>query len=72
MSIELCWCYGGKLCLGNCPDTDPQRTGIPPQEAKAESEEAKKTAQLVQSFLRQVAEILVDEDPANMVLLERI
>jgi 2,3-bisphosphoglycerate-independent phosphoglycerate mutase len=59
----------GEDLSGQLPDTDPQRTGIDPQEAKAKSEDANKTAQLVQSFLRQVAKILADEDPANMVLL---
>jgi 2,3-bisphosphoglycerate-independent phosphoglycerate mutase len=54
---------------GQLPDTDPQSTGIKPEEPKAKAEVAKKTALLVQSFLRQVADILADEAPANMVLL---
>jgi 2,3-bisphosphoglycerate-independent phosphoglycerate mutase len=59
----------GDNLSGQLPDTDPQSTGIPPEKPKAKTEDAKKTALLVQSFLRQAAEILADEDPANMVLL---
>jgi len=59
---------GGDLS-GQLPDTDPQGTGIKPEEPKAKAEVAKKTALLVQSFLRQAADILADETPANMVLL---
>jgi 2,3-bisphosphoglycerate-independent phosphoglycerate mutase len=50
-------------------DTDPQTTGVPPREPEASSDAAAKTAQLVQSFLRQVKEVLADEEPANMVLM---
>lgn len=59
----------GEGLSGDLPDTDPQRTGIPPNESKAQSPDAEKTATLVQSFLRQVGEVLADETPANGVLL---
>jgi 2,3-bisphosphoglycerate-independent phosphoglycerate mutase len=59
----------GNDLSGQLPDTDPQSTGLTPNEPKPKTEGAKKTALLVQSFLRQVAEVLADEDPANMVLL---
>lgn len=54
---------------GDLQDTDPQGTGIPPQEPKAGSDAAEKTALLVQSFLRQIKEVLAEEDLANIVLL---
>lgn len=59
----------GEGLSGDLQDTDPQSTGLPPNEPKAGSKDAAKTAVLVQSFLRQVQEILADETPANMVLM---
>lgn len=54
---------------GNLPDIDPQRTGVKPNRATANSPDSQKTADLVDSFLSQVKEILAYENPANMVLL---
>ncbi len=54
---------------GDLNDTDPQRTGIKPHPAKANSDSSEKTAYLVNHFIDQVREVLRDEDPANMVLL---
>ncbi|PSN18165.1 phosphoglycerate mutase [filamentous cyanobacterium CCP5] len=51
------------------PDTDPQRTGIPPNPPKARHESAKKTVRLVRSFLDQVNQVLAAEAKANGVLL---
>lgn len=59
----------GEGLSGDLPDTDPQSTGYAPNEPKARSEAAEKTAVFVQSFLRQVKQVLAEEDPANMVLL---
>ncbi len=59
----------GEGLSGKLQDTDPQATGIPPQEVKANHDDAEKTALLVQSFLRQVKQVLAAEDPANIVLL---
>lgn len=59
----------GEDLAGNLQDTDPQSTGIAPQEPLAKSANAEKTARLVQSFLRQVNEALADENPANGLLL---
>lgn len=59
----------GENLSGELQDTDPQSTGIPPQEAKAKAEAAQPTALLVQSFLRQVQQVLADQTPANGVLL---
>ena len=54
---------------GDLPDTDPQRTGVAPHQATANSQDSEKTAKLVNSFIEQVKQILADESPANMVLL---
>ena len=59
----------GKGLGGDLPDTDPQRTGVAPNQPQANSEASAKTAKLVTSFIEQVQEILADESPANMVLL---
>ena len=54
---------------GNLCDTDPQSTGVEPHEPTARTEEAHHTAQIVRSFVTQVRDVLVDEQPANMILL---
>jgi 2,3-bisphosphoglycerate-independent phosphoglycerate mutase len=59
----------GKGLGGDLPDTDPQRTGVAPNQPQANSEASAKTAKLVNSFLEQVKQILASESPANMVLL---
>ena len=59
----------GKGLSGNLQDTDPQSTGIPYRDPKADSDEAEATALLVQSFLHQVRPVLASETKANMVLL---
>jgi len=53
-------------------DTDPQQTGVPPLEPQVteESAAARRTAQVVAEFLRQVREILRGKHPkANMMLM---
>lgn len=50
-------------------DTDPQREGFPPLDPKALAPEAKRTAELVQSFLTQARSALAEEPRANMLLL---
>ncbi|MEC4813782.1 MAG: 2,3-bisphosphoglycerate-independent phosphoglycerate mutase [Scytonema sp. PMC 1069.18] len=54
---------------GSLEDTDPQMTGVSPQEPKAKSEDSQKTAEIVRSFIHQVREVLADEHPANMILM---
>jgi 2,3-bisphosphoglycerate-independent phosphoglycerate mutase len=68
-NIEPSWFLRGENLSGDLQDTDPQSTGLPPNEPKASSKQAEQTALLVQSFLRQVKDVLADEDPANMLLL---
>jgi len=59
----------GEGLRGEIQDTDPEREGLPPLEAKALVPEAKETAARVQNILSQVGKILADEPKANMVLL---
>ncbi len=50
-------------------DTDPQKTGLNPLDAKALDSSSEKTAGIVNKFVAKVKEALKDEHPANMVLL---
>jgi 2,3-bisphosphoglycerate-independent phosphoglycerate mutase len=57
---------------GNVADTDPQRTGVPPLEPQGSDPESKKTAEICAEFLRQAAEVLKDDSPANLMTLRGI
>lgn len=61
----------GQGLSGALADTDPQEVGEEPLPAEALglSEEAERTAKLVDQFTDQAREILADHYPANMVLL---
>jgi 2,3-bisphosphoglycerate-independent phosphoglycerate mutase len=61
--------FRGEGLHGEIQDTDPEREGIPPLEAKALVPEAQGTAARVQDILSQVGRILADEPKANIVLL---
>ncbi len=52
-------------------ETDPQKTGVPPHTVKPldGSSTAQKTADLLNSFLKNVKTKLSSENPANMILL---
>jgi 2,3-bisphosphoglycerate-independent phosphoglycerate mutase len=52
-------------------DTDPQREGLAPLPVAPTSNDpaAKRSAELVDAFLRQATELLKDERPANYILL---
>ena len=50
-------------------ETDPQRLGAAPVEAKPLLQGAEKTAQAVNAFLGEARQVLREEQPANMVLL---
>jgi 2,3-bisphosphoglycerate-independent phosphoglycerate mutase len=50
-------------------ETDPQEVGEKPLKAKALAPASEKAAGLVQEFVRQAAEVLKDEEKANMLLL---
>lgn len=50
-------------------DTDPQREGMPPHDPRALDPAAKRTAEILQSFLDQAQKVLAAEPRANMLLL---
>jgi 2,3-bisphosphoglycerate-independent phosphoglycerate mutase len=50
-------------------DTDPGRVGGPPLEVEAETTEARGTAELVDTWVREARTRLKGHEPANMVLL---
>ncbi len=53
---------------GEINDTDPQEVGKAPFNPKGEDQASQKTADYVANFLKQVKEILKDEQPANFIL----
>ncbi len=50
-------------------DTDPQGTGVAPLAPRARDAASERTARLAAEFIRQAAELLRDESPANMLTL---
>ena len=50
-------------------ETDPQRAGVPPQEAMALAPEAETTARVISVFTEEARRLLIEEERANMVLL---
>jgi 2,3-bisphosphoglycerate-independent phosphoglycerate mutase len=50
-------------------DSDPQQTGKPPLQVQPLARDAQYTAELVQSFTRQVFDVLKDEPQANAILM---
>lgn len=54
---------------GGLEDMDPQKTGVPPGKAEPREAGAKRTAELVDRFVRKAEEILAGEHPANGILL---
>jgi 2,3-bisphosphoglycerate-independent phosphoglycerate mutase len=50
-------------------DTDPQQEGVPPLDPRPLDPAAKRTAEILQSFLLQARKVLADEPRANMLLL---
>jgi 2,3-bisphosphoglycerate-independent phosphoglycerate mutase len=53
---------------GNVNDTDPQKVGEKPREAKGADSDSEKTAKYVNEFIAKVKSTLKDEHPANMIL----
>ena len=54
---------------GQVTDTDPQKVGVRPIEARATGQDSEKTAALVRSFVEQARKMLADASPANALLL---
>lgn len=50
-------------------DTDPQKIGVEPLIAVAESPEAQRVAEVANEFVRKTAKLLRDEEKANYILL---
>jgi 2,3-bisphosphoglycerate-independent phosphoglycerate mutase len=59
----------GKELSDRIDDTDPQKTGMKPLEAKGKSNDSKRTAELVNEFSEKAKIALSDHSPANMILL---
>lgn len=59
----------GDELVGEIDDTDPQEVGEKPLPPRPLSQEADKTASLVEQFVNQARQVLADQSPANMLLL---
>lgn len=57
---------------GNVNDTDPQRTGVPPLKPQGSDPASQKTAEILAEFMRQAAEILKNDQPANLLTMRGI
>ena len=64
--------FRGEGLGGRINDTDPQITGVPPEEPVGRDEPSQKTAGICREFLRQAAEILADDVPANLLTMRGI
>lgn len=63
--------FTGRDLSAEVTDTDPQRSGLAPLPCEAKpgaGAKARKTAELVNSYLEKASEILADESPANMII----
>jgi 2,3-bisphosphoglycerate-independent phosphoglycerate mutase len=63
--------FRGEGFSGELSDTDPQRVGLAPLPVQPhdDSPEARKSADLANSFVEKANEVLADQHPANTVLL---
>ena len=61
--------FQGKELKGDLTDADPQKDGLEAKGIVGLSPEARRTAEIVNSFLKKVAEILKPFHPANTILL---
>ncbi len=61
--------FRGEGLDGRIADADPQTPGLPPKLAQALAPEAERTAEIANTFIRKVEEVLKDEHPANTILL---
>lgn len=59
----------GRGLEGDVTDTDPQATGMPPNDPDAVSPGSRKTALLVRDFLRKAGDVLVGEPGANAIIM---
>jgi len=64
--------FRGEGLGGRINDTDPQATGVPPEEPVGVDEPSQKTAGICREFLKQAGEILADDAPANLLTMRGI
>ena len=62
----------GAGLAGGLSDSDPQKSGIPPNKVQAQQPEAEASAQLVNDVIAQASQLLKEEREANTVLLRGI
>lgn len=62
----------GSNARGDVEDTDPQAVGLQPLTAKAKNPESSITADVINSFITQAADILRADHPANMITFRGI
>jgi 2,3-bisphosphoglycerate-independent phosphoglycerate mutase len=59
----------GNGLLPDITDTDPQKTGVKPLKSEAKTTSEQNTANLVNEFIEKSMSLLIDQHPANMILL---
>lgn len=64
--------FRGEGLGGGVTETDPQKEGKKPLQAKAVDTDSEKTAAIVNRFIEIAGEILKDSKPANMILMRGI
>ena len=61
--------FRGTNLSGALADTDPQQLGVSPRSVQPLSPESQGTAKIVEEFIAQTRKYLVDQRPANMILM---
>jgi 2,3-bisphosphoglycerate-independent phosphoglycerate mutase len=64
--------FRGSGLGGQINDTDPQKTGVAPLKPVGRDDASQKTAEICEEFLRQAAEVLKDDVPANLLTMRGI
>jgi len=61
--------FRGKNLVADATDSDPQQTGVPPKPVTSLNPEAAQLSNIANQFITQAKAILVEQHPANMVML---
>ncbi len=69
MDYRFAVVFRGKGLSDKINDTDPQSVGVAPLKCTYTEEEAAKTAEIVNEFVRQASKVIENEHPANGLLL---
>ena len=69
MDYRFAVVFRGKGLSDKVNDTDPQSVGVAPLKCTYTEEEAAKTAEIVNEFVRQASKVIENEHPANGLLL---